>query len=146
MFGIIIRVNRYAYGGLAFLCFVGNYDYTPFGVHKEILGEEGFLFHMGPNDKTFYIWDTSKFYELSKGEDLCSVSEEVLGEAGHVFILKPGDVLCIPSKKFHIGQTVECSSSMVMDFINPSVKNLAVKWRQNHLREHRLIINHNHTF
>ena len=33
--------------------FIGNYGFTPFGVHKENIGEEGFLFHMGPGKKTF---------------------------------------------------------------------------------------------
>ena len=31
-------------GGLGLLFFVGNYGFTPFGVHKENVGEEGFLF------------------------------------------------------------------------------------------------------
>ena len=41
-------------GGLSFLFFMGNYGFTPFGIHKEAKGEEGFLFHMGPSPKTFY--------------------------------------------------------------------------------------------
>ncbi|MFT7681899.1 MAG: hypothetical protein ACI935_001368 [Moritella dasanensis] len=126
----LLELTGMPMGGLAFLCFVGNYDYTPFGVHKEILGEEGFLFHMGPHDKTFYTWETSKFYALSKGQDVFPVTEEVLGAADHVFKLKPGDVLCIPSEKFHVGQTPEFSISMVMDFINPSVKKFSRQMAQ----------------
>jgi len=126
----LVELTGMPMGGLAFLCFVGNYDYTPFGVHKEILGEEGFLFHMGPHDKTFYTWETNKFYALSKGQDMSPVTEEVLGAADHVFKLKPGDVLCIPSEKFHVGQTPEFSVSMVMDFINPSVKKFSRQMAQ----------------
>ncbi|MFT6337418.1 MAG: hypothetical protein ACJATI_004181, partial [Halioglobus sp.] len=48
-------------GGLSFLFFMGNYDFTPFGIHKEAIGEEGFLFHLGPGEKEFYTWDTEEF-------------------------------------------------------------------------------------
>jgi hypothetical protein len=107
-------------GGLSFLFFMGNYGFTPFGIHKEAKGEEGFLFHLGPADKKFYTWDNE---ELNKIEHNAKVFHEVddMLPAAKFYQLHPKSVMFIPNHLYHIGNTQEFSLSVVMDYINPSI-------------------------
>jgi len=107
-------------GGLSFLFFMGNYGFTPFGIHKEAKGEEGFLFHLGPAEKVFYTWDNE---ELNKIEHNTKVFHEELKDmlpTSKEYVLKPGSVMFIPHQVYHIAKTEEFSLSIVMDYINPS--------------------------
>ncbi len=106
-------------GGLAFLLFAGNYGFTPFGVHKDNPGEEGFLFHMGPGVKKLYTWETNRFLELSGGLHIHTDPASIISEAENAFTLAPGDIAFLPSGTYHVADTPEFSVSMVMDFVNP---------------------------
>jgi hypothetical protein len=106
-------------GGLSFLFFMGNYGFTPFGIHKEAIGEEGFLFHLGPGEKEFYTWDTEELNEIEHNTMVFHEVEEML-PASKKYILKPSSVMFIPHQVYHIGNTNEFSLSVVMDYINPS--------------------------
>ena len=115
----LLELTGVPLGGFAFLIFIGNYGFTPFGVHKDNPGEEGFLFHIGPGEKRLYTWETERFLELSGGNHLHTRPEEILSEAENVFILAPGDIVFLPSEVYHVADTPEFSVSMVMDFVNP---------------------------
>lgn len=105
--------------GLDILLFMGNYGFTPFGVHKDNPGEEGFLFHIGPGVKTFYIWETERFLELSEGKEFYARPEEILADATR-YELEPGDLMFFPSGTYHVADTPDFSASMVLDFLRPS--------------------------
>lgn len=105
--------------GLDILLFMGNYGFTPFGVHKDNPGEEGFLFHIGPGIKTFYLWETERFLELSGGKEFYPRPEEILAEATR-YELEPGDLMFFPSETYHVADTPDFSASMVLDFLRPS--------------------------
>ncbi|MCB0712821.1 MAG: hypothetical protein KDD67_10865 [Ignavibacteriae bacterium] len=115
----LLELTGIPLGGMAFLLFVGNYGFTPFGVHKDNPGEEGFLFHMGPGEKRLYTWETKHFLELSGGEATHKHPEEILSEAEYTFTLAPGDIAFIPSSAYHVADTPNFSISMVMDFVTP---------------------------
>ncbi|MGE3800343.1 MAG: hypothetical protein AB7H80_04920 [Candidatus Kapaibacterium sp.] len=119
---LLLELTGTPLGGIAFLLFIGNYGFTPFGVHKDNPGEEGFLFHMGPGEKRLYTWETERFLELSGGEATHKHPEEILSEAEHTFILAPGDIAFLPSSTYHVADTPDFSISMVMDFVNPPAK------------------------
>jgi len=106
-------------GGLSFLFFMGNYGFTPFGIHKEAKGEEGFLFHMGPNPKMFYTWDIEKYNHIEHNTQVFHNVEEMLPLAKN-YELSPKSVMFIPNHLYHIANTEEFSFSVVMDYINPS--------------------------
>jgi hypothetical protein len=106
-------------GGLSFLFFMGNYGFTPFGIHKEAKGEEGFLFHMGPSNKTFYTWDIEEYNAIEHNTEVFHNVSEMLPMA-KPYELSPKSVMFIPNHLYHIANTEDFSFSVVMDYINPS--------------------------
>jgi hypothetical protein len=110
-------------GGLSFLFFMGNYGFTPFGIHKEAVGEEGFLFHLGPAEKTFYTWDMEEYNRIAHNTKVFHNVDEMLPSA-EPYQLKPRSMMFIPNHVYHIANTDEFSLSIVMDYINPSISKL----------------------
>ncbi|CAM1357740.1 RNA methylase [Tenacibaculum xiamenense] len=106
-------------GGLSFLFFMGNYGFTPFGIHKEAKGEEGFLFHLGPNNKDFYTWDIEEYNKIEHNTQVFHDIEKFLPQSKK-YPLKAKSVMFIPHHVYHIANTNEFSLSVVMDYINPS--------------------------
>jgi hypothetical protein len=104
--------------GISFLFFMGNYGFTPFGIHKEAVGEEGVLFHLGPGNKDFYTWDDPKYNSMAHNKQVFHNIEEMLPEA-QKYELTPGDAMLIPHQIYHVANTSDFSVSFVMDYINP---------------------------
>lgn len=104
--------------GLSFLFFMGNYGFTPFGVHKEAIGEDGILFHLGPENKEFYTWDDPKFNVIEHNSEVFHNVSDMLAK-GEAYKLEPGDAMFIPHYVYHIGNTPKFSLSFVLDYINP---------------------------
>ncbi|WP_425656882.1 RNA methylase [Tenacibaculum ascidiaceicola] len=106
-------------GGLSFLFFMGNYGFTPFGIHKEAKGEEGFLFHLGPNHKDFYTWDIEEYNQIEHNTKVFHEVDTMLPSSTK-YPLKAKSAMFIPHHVYHIAKTDEFSLSVVMDYINPS--------------------------
>lgn len=104
--------------GLSFLFFMGNYGFTPFGIHKEATGEDGILFHLGPGSKKFYTWDDPKYNVIEHNSEVFHNIAEMLPK-GEAYALAPGDAMFIPHYVYHIANTPEFSLSFVLDYINP---------------------------
>lgn len=104
--------------GLSFLFFMGNYGFTPFGVHKDAAGEDGILFHLGPENKEIYTWDDPKYNSIEHHTEVFHNVQEMLAK-GEKYELKPGDAMFIPHYVYHIGNTPKFSLSFVLDYINP---------------------------
>ena len=56
-------------GGVDMGIFMGNYEWTPFGVHHDGDGVSILHFHAGPNAKTLYMWANDRFRELTGSTD-----------------------------------------------------------------------------
>ena len=104
--------------GLSMLFFMGNYGFTPFGVHHGTPGDDGFLFHLGPGKKTFYIWDTEVYNELTDSAESYANVEKILPHAT-AYELEPGDAIFFPPDLFHVAYTPEFSASLVLDYRKP---------------------------
>lgn len=117
----LLNIAGLPLGGLSFLGFIGNYGFTPFGIHKESPGEEGFLFHLGPGIKKFYVWETEAYNQIPHNTQVFHDIEDRLPDA-KCFILEPGDAVFIPHHTYHIADTPEFSLSFTMDFINPPIQ------------------------
>ena len=52
--------------GLELTIFIGNYGWTPLGIHQDHKGENVLHFHLGPGEKTMYTWNEDKYHELTK--------------------------------------------------------------------------------
>lgn len=110
-------------GGFSLLFFMGDYGYTPFGVHKGSPGEDGILFHLGPCEKVFYLWDTDEYNSLTNYAPYYKDVEKILF-AAQKHVLKPGDCISFPADVFHLAHTPSFSVSMVLDFRKPSKNRL----------------------
>jgi len=104
--------------GLSFLFFMGNYGFTPFGIHKDATGEDGVLFHLGPGKKECYTWDDPQYNNIAHNSKVFHNVAEMLPK-GACYELVPGDAMFIPHYVYHIANTPEFSVSMVLDYINP---------------------------
>ncbi|SIN66418.1 cupin domain-containing protein [Algoriphagus halophilus] len=109
--------------GLSFLFFMGNYGFTPFGIHKESTGEDGILFHLGPGLKNFYTWDDPKYNGIAHNSEVFHNIQEMMDSAEE-YQLKPGDAMFIPHDVYHVADTPDFSMSFVLDYINPPVDQL----------------------
>jgi len=114
----LLEIAGLPLNGLSFLFFMGNYGFTPFGVHKEATGEDGVLFHLGPENKQFYTWDDPKYNAIEHNSEVFHNVSEMLPK-GKVYELEPGDAMFIPHYVYHIGNTPKFSLSFVLDYINP---------------------------
>ncbi|MAP81087.1 MAG: RNA methylase [Aequorivita sp.] len=104
--------------GLSFLFFMGNYGFTPFGIHKEATGEDGILLHLGPEDKEFYTWDDPQYNAIKHNSKVFHDIHKMLPQA-KLYYLKPGDAMFIPHYVYHVANTAKFSVSIVLDYINP---------------------------
>lgn len=95
-------INRFGkpVGGLDYYCFIGNKDKSPPGLHVD--HDHTFIFHVGPNDKTFLLWDDYfsakelKTYNMLAEDEIKSVEKYAKR-----ITLKPNDLLFIPKDVPH---------------------------------------------
>ncbi|MEB0137684.1 MULTISPECIES: hypothetical protein [unclassified Undibacterium] len=95
--------------GTDFYMFVGNYGFTPFGVHDDT--DQSLLWHLGPAPKVAYVWPRARYIELTGGT-LATTDYEALLPYAQRYELQPGDLLFIPMGDFHILETREFSCTM----------------------------------
>lgn len=107
-------------GGLGCLALIGDYAATPFGIHRDSPGQEGFLFHLGPGVKKLHFWNPDAFRELTGDARTHPLAGNALEMAEKTLTLEPGDVACVPHRYYHIGENEGFSVSIVLDYVNPS--------------------------
>ncbi|MCA1065304.1 cupin domain-containing protein [Rossellomorea sp. AcN35-11] len=87
----------------------GNYGYTPFGIHPD--NEPIFLIHCGPSTKDVWYWETDPDPSITGRTDLLESGSEWEKSAVHV-VLKPGDMIFIPSQMYHLLYTPDFSVTL----------------------------------
>jgi len=105
--------------GLEITIFIGNYGWTPLGIHQDHRGENVIHFHLGPGNKKMYIWDEDKYKELSGDKQNNTDIIPILPYAKE-FEFSTGDIYYMPWNLFHIGYTDELSVGITLWFNNPS--------------------------
>lgn len=96
--------------------FIGNYGWTPLGIHKDHIGENVLHFHLGPGRKQMYTWEQD-IYENLVGKDVLNNKniEPILSHAKkHDF--GEGDIFYMPWYKNHVGYTEEISIGVSLWF------------------------------
>ena len=95
--------------------FMGNYGFTPLGVHHDGTGNNVLHFHVGPGDKVMYNWDeqlyTPEVAALPLDKQLALAEE---------FRFSAGDLYFMPWNKYHIGNTEDFSIGFTLWFNNPT--------------------------
>jgi hypothetical protein len=104
--------------GILFTIFIGNYDMTPLGIHKDFAGKSGMHFHLGPGPKTMYVWEDDD-YKTAPGEKRCNnmnVGPHLSTADKHTF--QQGQFYFMPENKFHLGMQNELSIGLACWFYN----------------------------
>jgi hypothetical protein len=97
------------YGGCDFYSFIGNYGFTPFGVHDD--DDHSLLIHLGPEKKNVYVWPREK-YLAATGHLLTTIDFQDLLSSGYKYELAPGDFIFIPKGDFHVFETCQYSATI----------------------------------
>lgn len=105
--------------GVEITIFIGNYGWTPLGIHQDHRGENVIHFHLGPGDKKMYIWDEEKYKELTNLKHNNTDIEPILPHSKE-FSFGTKDLYYMPWNKFHVGLTNELSVGITLWFNNPS--------------------------
>ncbi|MES2118787.1 MAG: hypothetical protein V4578_26705 [Pseudomonadota bacterium] len=88
--------------GFLFTIFIGNYDMTPLGIHKDLPGKSVMHFHLGPGAKTIYTWEDDDYAcppeqrqnNMTPGPHLATATRHTFQE---------GEIYFMPENKFHLG-------------------------------------------
>jgi hypothetical protein len=84
--------------------FIGNYGYTPFGIHIDDPYTTVFHFHIGPCAKRMTLFDRKLFHKLNGPEERCYEPEGIINN-GQSFDIDPGDIFMLPPHYYHVGFT-----------------------------------------
>lgn len=107
--------------GLEMTLFVGNYGWTPLGIHIDIKGENIMHFHLGPGPKIMYNWEEDTYKELT-GKKENNTDIEPLLPYSDAYPFETGDFYFMPWNKYHIGFSDELSIGFIVGFNNPTRK------------------------
>lgn len=102
--------------------FLGNYGWTPFGIHQDGKGENVIHFHLGPANKKMYLWSPDVYSKI-ENESL----ETKIEKAEYIFDIAPGDLFFMPHGYFHIGYTPEYSIGLTSWFCFPTYNDVREK-------------------
>ncbi|EGU57559.1 hypothetical protein VINI7043_07085 [Vibrio nigripulchritudo ATCC 27043] len=92
--------------GLDTYCFIGNYGFTPFGIHDD--NDHSLLFHLGPNSKRVWVWERDEYRKITGSELISFEYKKYLNTAKEI-ILEPGDFIFIKNGDFHVFDSTDFS-------------------------------------
>lgn len=84
--------------------FLGNYGYTPFGIHIDDPYTTVVHFHVGPSAKEMTLFDKQTFHRLNGVRKNCFEPARLLPH-GERFAIQPGDLFVLPPHLYHVGHT-----------------------------------------
>lgn len=105
--------------GLEVTIFIGNYGWTPLGIHQDHIGENVLHFHLGPDSKKMYTWEENEYKKLTGTKHN---NNDILPLLKHSkeFKFNEGDLYYMPWNKYHVGYTEDLSCAVTVWFNNPS--------------------------
>jgi len=115
LFARDVDVWAQAAGGVDMVFFIGNYGYTPFGIHHD--GDDSTIlhFHRGPGDKTLMFWKPEEFVRLTGSRESHFRPADLLGTANN-FRLTPNSAFYMPPGQYHIGNNPDLSVDLTLGF------------------------------
>jgi len=112
------------FGGINFSVFIGNYGWTPIGIHEDHTGSFVMHFHLGPGDKTMYMWERSNYKDNLHGNENENKPKGYIPFADYTCHFKTGDVFFMPWNYYHIGKSEDLSLSLTVWFNYTTVDGL----------------------
>lgn len=120
--------------------FLGNYGFTPLGIHQDGPGNNVLHLHLGPHEKIMYNWEPN---ELT-AKEMQSLDIEKLKPLAVSYEINSGDLYYMPWDMFHIGYTDKFSIGITLWFNNPTkssyISNLFSRFLVENLQESDLIL------
>lgn len=113
--------------GINFTIFIGDYGWTPLGIHTDAPGESVTHFHLGPGNKTMYTWNKEEYEELSGENKFNNQDIEKYLPYADVHPFKEGDLYYMPPNEYHIGKSDELSIGLTLWLNNHLKSDLAKK-------------------
>lgn len=104
--------------GITTAYFVGNYGFTPIGIHQDHVGEDVFHFHLGPGPKIMYTWGQELYKEISGVVN--NTNPEPLLDQADKYEFGKGDIYFMPWDKFHVGYSDDLSIGVTVWINNPT--------------------------
>lgn len=141
--------------GIELTTFIGNYGWTPLGIHTDNRGENVLHYHLGPGRKTMYVWDEDIYEKEGKGISNNKNIEPLLPFA-KTYEFGTGDLYYMPWNKHHVGYTGDFSIGVTLWFNNPTrydfsklmietIKNLYLKNDQSIIESQLDYVNNDNT-
>lgn len=95
--------------------FIGNYGYTPFGIHIDDPYTSVVHFHVGPATKEMTLFGKEEFHQRNGERKNCFEPEKLVPH-GRTFAIRPGDLFLLPPHYYHIGNTPGFSIGVAVAF------------------------------
>ncbi len=103
--------------GISTTIILGDYGWTPLGIHRDFLGEYIVHLHLGPGRKDMYIWEKKKSDKYGyKYKVMTENIDDFMNDYSYKISIDKGDIFGMTGKKVHIGNTHEFSISLVIEF------------------------------
>lgn len=102
-------------GGIDTVFFVGNYGYTPFGIHIDDNLANISHFHIGPSEKDMILWDIPTFVEKT-GTEESNFDYEMMKEFGTSYNIKSNSIFFMPANYYHVGENKGFSIALTFGF------------------------------
>ena len=113
---------------------VGNYTYTPFGIHLDDPHHRTLHLHLGPGKKYFFLWEKDVFRSLTGSEDNYYKPEQISGHR-HIFEVSPQDTFLLPAKYYHVCKTEEFTVGAAITFTKNTKEKLFLESCGNSLKD-----------
>lgn len=104
----LLELSGIPLSGIHITVFMGNYGFTPSGIHKGYPGGNVMNFHLGPGAKTVYNWE-SDVYEAYADDDNRHKNVAAFLPSADVYPFEKGDIYYMPWNKYYIGYTGDFS-------------------------------------
>ena len=116
--------NKPPLGGINFSIFMGNYGWTPIGIHQDHTGSFVMHFHLGPGSKQMYMWEQSHYKDKLNGRENEMNTEPYLPFTSYDYSFDDGDIFFMPWNFYHVGRSQEISIGLTVWFNYTTVDGL----------------------
>ncbi|MFK0380257.1 HEAT repeat domain-containing protein [Pandoraea sp. NPDC090278] len=103
-------------------CFIGNYGYTPFGIHLDDPFTSVIHVHLGPAPKTMYLWKDEIFSQIDGIRHRFEINR--LKVHADAYQIRSGDTFILPPHYWHIGETTKFSVGLAIAIVRDSDRRL----------------------
>lgn len=111
-------------GGINFSIFMGNYGWTPIGIHQDHTGSFVMHFHLGPGSKQMYMWEQDHYKDKLNGRENEHDVIPYLPFTSYEYSFDDGDIFFMPWDFYHIGRSEEISIGLTVWFNYTTVQGL----------------------